>query len=328
MKRVSSRRGSALLIVLGMIGIMVISAVAFSAYMRYSRLPSSYLRRTSASRHLAHAAMAEAIDQIDAAIGHNPHPGVGTVATQYPRRGGASAIRNYWRDNCFIGTNQLVEIEDTISVLNLESLAYIPPALVNDARYYSRHTPTASWQSLGYDAGRYAFFAIDVSDFLNVNKTVANRGRNSSDRGKFTLAHAFENPAHTSYSVKPRLWDDFLDKYVDITAFFNGTTPSSSKMPFRSLADMGLALYDKAGTLADVICPFISYLGGGSPIDALSSEIIQRMKYLNVVADNSADGLFGGRATGRPFRPEAPAVHQYEAWPCGQEHKPRGPAVG
>ena len=77
MKRVAARKGSALLIVLGMIGIMVISAVAFSAYMRYSRLPSSYLRRTSASRHLAHAAIAEAIDMIDVSIGDNPHPGVG-----------------------------------------------------------------------------------------------------------------------------------------------------------------------------------------------------------------------------------------------------------
>ena len=298
MTRVSSRKGSALLIVLGMIGIMVISAVAFSAYMRYSRLPSSYLRRTSASRHLAHAALAEAIDQIDAAIGHNPHPGVGTDATIYPRRNGYSAIRNYWRDNCFIGTNELVEIEDTVSVLNLESLAYIPPSLVNEARYYSRHTPTASWQSLGYDAGRYAFFAIDVSDFLNANKTIANRGRNSSDRGKFTLAHAFENPVHTSYSVKPKLWDDFLDKYVDITAFFNGTTPSSSKMPFRSLADMGLAMYDQAGSLADVLCPFINYLGGGSPIDALSSTILERMKYFNVVADGLSPSIAKLRQSG------------------------------
>ena len=47
---IRARRGSALLIVLGMISFMVISAVAFSAYMRYSRLPSSFLRRSSSSR--------------------------------------------------------------------------------------------------------------------------------------------------------------------------------------------------------------------------------------------------------------------------------------
>ena len=92
MTTLSARRGSALLVVLGMVGIMVISAVAFSAWMRYSRLPSSYLRRTSASRHLAHAAMAEAIDIIDASIGDNPHPGVGLAATVYPRENGSRAI--------------------------------------------------------------------------------------------------------------------------------------------------------------------------------------------------------------------------------------------
>ena len=47
------RRGSALLIVLGMLSFMIVSAVAFAAFMRYSRMPSSYLRRSSASRLLA-----------------------------------------------------------------------------------------------------------------------------------------------------------------------------------------------------------------------------------------------------------------------------------
>ena len=40
----SSRRGSALLIVLGMLSFMIVSAVAFSVYMRMSRAPSSFLR--------------------------------------------------------------------------------------------------------------------------------------------------------------------------------------------------------------------------------------------------------------------------------------------
>ena len=70
------RRGSALLIVLGMLAFIVASAVGFAAYMRYSRLPSSYLRRTSASRLLAKAALAEAIDIIDNSIGNSAYPGI------------------------------------------------------------------------------------------------------------------------------------------------------------------------------------------------------------------------------------------------------------
>ena len=62
------RNGSALLIVLGVLSFLVVSAVAFSAYMRRARLPSSYLRRTVASRELAKAALARAVDEIDQAI--------------------------------------------------------------------------------------------------------------------------------------------------------------------------------------------------------------------------------------------------------------------
>ena len=67
------RRGSALLIVLGVLSFLVVSAVAFSAYMRRSRLPSSYLRRSVAARELAKGALSRAIDEIDRAIGRRQH---------------------------------------------------------------------------------------------------------------------------------------------------------------------------------------------------------------------------------------------------------------
>lgn len=51
------RSGSALLIVLGVLAFLTVSAVAFSAFMRRSRMPSSYLRRSVASRELAKAAL-------------------------------------------------------------------------------------------------------------------------------------------------------------------------------------------------------------------------------------------------------------------------------
>ena len=45
MKRISFMQGTALLIVLGMVAFMVVSAVGFSVFMRESRKPSSHLRR-------------------------------------------------------------------------------------------------------------------------------------------------------------------------------------------------------------------------------------------------------------------------------------------
>ena len=288
------RKGSALLIVLGMVSFMVISAVAFSAYMRYSRLPSSYLRRTSSSRHLVKAALAEAIDQIDVAIADNPHPGFGTQASTYPRENGYTCIRNYWRDRCFIGTNQLLRTEDTVSVLNLEALAYLPPSLVNEARYYARHSASATWQDLGYDSGRFAFFAVDVSDAINVNRTPADYGRNSSDQGKFSLAFAFEEPtSHSSYTVQPSVWDAFFKSAnaVDFQSFRDDqfdckVHKDTARMPFVSLADLNLAAYAKAQDLAKFVSPFCNYLKNGT--DFVTSETgpaAEIMRALNVITD-------------------------------------------
>ena len=191
MSRSRNRRGSALLIVLGMMAFILVSAVAFSAYMRQARLPSSYLRRTSSSRLLAKAALAQAIDRLDAAIGNNPHPGVGDIAYRYPRLDGDSERRNVFRERVFIGTNQVVSANDTVSTLCLEALAYLPPPVLNAARYYSRRADSARWSDLGFDSGRYAFSAIDVSDLFDVNRLTAGYGRNSSDTGRISLAYLF-----------------------------------------------------------------------------------------------------------------------------------------
>ncbi len=155
MNATTSRRGSALLIVLGMLSFMLVSAVGFAAYMRYVRLPSSYLRRSSSSRQLVKAALAKAIDTIDLAINNNPHPNVGdNQAIRMPWTG--AGPRNKWTGRVFIGTDDAPDNTSADATpLCVEALAYIPPSLINEIRYYSRHTPTAKWQTLGFDSGRY-----------------------------------------------------------------------------------------------------------------------------------------------------------------------------
>ena len=64
--------GSALLIVLGMLSFMVVSAVGFSFYMRSSRIPSSYLRRNVAARYLVRSALAKAIEELEGDFNSNP----------------------------------------------------------------------------------------------------------------------------------------------------------------------------------------------------------------------------------------------------------------
>ncbi len=301
------KRGSALLIVLGMLAFMVISAVAFSAFMRFSRMPSSYLRRTSSSRHLVKAALAEAIDIVDAAIANNPHPGVGDGAIKYPRNTGVAHNRNYWRSHIFTGTNQLVAAEDTVSTLTLEGLAYLPPALINEARYYSRHSTAAMWHSFSFDSGRYAFCAVDVSDHFNINKIPADIGRGSSPENRFSLAYVFENDGHTSYTIQPSSWDTFMEHYVSFANVKdNIKTPAEkgsggsgqsggkdssgggggSKLPLVSLADLNLAVNKDGGDFRSYF-PFVSYLVGGADdfISTPTGPIAEMQRHMSFVTD-------------------------------------------
>ena len=279
-----TRQGSALLIVLGMTAFMVISAVAFSAYMRFSRLPSSYLRRASSSRLLVKAALAEAIDEIDIAIGNDPFPysmghefsegsiysdeGYASPRASVNNRPARIERRNYWRNNCFIGTNRLMLASDTVSTLTLEGLAYLPPALINEARYYSRHSAGATWHNFGFDVGRYAFFAVDVSDHFDVNRVFADAARTSSDRGRITLAHVFDNPTYAS-PASPKDWDDFVGQVAfgsrsaldNVKKGLPDAYGDASSVPFTSVADLNLAMNGRWS--GSNLSPFCNYVVNG-----------------------------------------------------------------
>ena len=61
----AGRKGSALLIVLGFLAFMVVSAVSFAVYMRTERLSSSGYRYSVAARHFCRAAFARALSDIE-----------------------------------------------------------------------------------------------------------------------------------------------------------------------------------------------------------------------------------------------------------------------
>ena len=246
------RKGSALLIVLGVLSFLVVSAVAFSAYMRRARLPSSYLRRSVAARDLAKGALARVIDEIDQAIADGVHPGLGGTS------------QNTWRDRVFFKGGNEQDISQTAPTLTFEGLAYLPPPLVNEARYWSRKTPTAVWRSFGYDTGRYAYCAIDVSDYFDVNRLVADYPRSSAANRRITAAHLFEDVNHTSAPSGADAWDTFMEQFREIDdETLEIRFDSSSKMPLVSLADFNLALGDK-GSIGRMKSPFVEYLNAGT----------------------------------------------------------------
>ncbi len=198
-ERKKREAGSALLVVLGFLSFMVVSAVAFAIYMRTERVPSSALRRNTATRHLVKAALAQAMSRVDDAIRNDPFPGLANT--------NGNIIQNFYHDynnnsmdlwlgrvfmppdpaglvndnGAFInGVNEpgnadfawrFAPVTETVSVLNLEALGYLPPSLVNDVRFLSRSSWAAKWQNFAFDAGRFAFCAVNVSDYLDINRT-------------------------------------------------------------------------------------------------------------------------------------------------------------
>lgn len=224
------RKGSALLIVLGMMVFMVVSAVGFLVYMRESRAPSSHLRREATSRQLLKSALANAISQIDLAIGDAIYPGT-TLGT--------ANSDNHWPHRVFTPAST-VSPDMTISTLTLESLAYLPPAIINEARIYSRQTQTAIWQNLAYDLGRYAYSAINVSDCFDINKILANARRTSSADSRISLAPLFpENSTQLDTIVQPYQKDN--------------------EIPLVSMADFNVI----AGQSGSDFAPLMKYLKNG-----------------------------------------------------------------
>ena len=71
-------------------------------------------------------------------------------------------------------------IGETVPVLNLEALGYVPPALINDVRYLSRLSWSSKWEYFNFNAGRYAYVAVNVSDYFDVNSMPINEPRSMS----------------------------------------------------------------------------------------------------------------------------------------------------
>ncbi|MBQ6142799.1 MAG: hypothetical protein IJI54_16090 [Kiritimatiellae bacterium] len=285
MRNPSSRRGSALLIVLGMLSFMIVSAVGFATYMRYSRMPSSFLRRANSSRLIVKAAVAEAMEQIDKAVCNNYHPNIGFKYVDDGRQPGSYSggdmnnvlwngsssypnLHNVWRHRVFMKSakpdvlNRTTTDSSTVTPLCLEALAYIPPPLINDVRFYSRITPTAKWQPFGFDVGRYSFVAVDVSDYFDLNRILADAPRASSATRRVTLSYLFEENGHKTPPSSVAEWDGFMDKFRKYNEK-TGAIEFNGKYPLISVADFNLALGNHGGVWkGNFSSPFCDYISG------------------------------------------------------------------
>ncbi len=258
-----NRRGSALLIVLGFLSFMVVSAVAFSIYMRSERVPSSVFRKNAAVRQLVRAGLAHAITELDNVIRDDPFPGVirnpnaSGAFRKYmqhanknipvdPPYAGLDTNRRYidwWYGRVFMPPNpddeedgSLFAPEDeTVSVVTLEGLGYVPPPLINDVRILSRGSWTAKWRDFDYGVGRYAYCAVNVSDYFDINRMTIAEARTGFSR--VSLAALFTKN-ETSVDVDTGKAEAFA-KFVASPGSGGGGAQSS--WPLVSMLDYALA---------------------------------------------------------------------------------------
>lgn len=241
------RRGSALLIVLGFLTFMMISAVSFAVYMRIERQASSNYRHSTTARHMLNAALYRAIDEIDSELRVPAISGIPAHAkfpTNWPGRVKTSAVAN-GDDNSF-----------NTRVLTMEALSFIPGVFVNDVRRYAnphRDDPRpntdadqtlnwrgAKWRTLkdmdNNPVGRYAYLCVNVSDMLDVNLCRA-MSRGSATNG-VSISHLFNTDAERI--AFDNLIQSTDGKYLTLQDFYaclDGRGDSVFTSPYHEFAD-------------------------------------------------------------------------------------------
>jgi len=231
-----TKRGSALLIVLGFLSFMMISAVSFAVYMRIERQASSNYSHTIMARHLLNSALYRAMDEIDSdlrnvkdqnSISYNLYK----FPTNWTGRVRVSAVEDP-------GDN----IKDA-RVLSLEALSFVPGILVNGVRRYAvKETGDSShmgakWRklsmpvrSLGDESGeavsadgeavigRYAYVCVNVSDMLNVNGCKANL--RDAETNRVSIGNLFPDTPATLRKAFDQQYTDTDKKYETLQDFY------------------------------------------------------------------------------------------------------------
>ena len=229
------RAGVALLIVLGLIALLMITAVAFTILMRIERASASNLRHTSAARQMAKGALAYAIAALNENIGTNRFPN--WPDRQYaPREHAANPgtrPKLHMPEDIFFSVDEdKIDADDvtTARVLSAETARYLPGALRHRAEM-TAFLPASSGASVPYDRpewipvtarrkssvgndvdeiiGRYAYVILNTTGLLDANSVHTNPPGKTA---RWLGADAGELQLHPSVQMDIANLDDFLNE--------------------------------------------------------------------------------------------------------------------
>ncbi|MEI6645364.1 MAG: hypothetical protein WCP12_04955 [bacterium] len=211
----TEEKGSALLVVLGFLTFMIISAVSFCIYMRVERQASSNYRHSITARHLLESSLFRAMDEVDADLrgARYTYPGEIPITpddlpTKFPR---------HWTNGRIFASRSNTPEQEQARVLSLEALSFFPASLVNNARVVS--AGSVEWRRMSMPiessvdianntgrssdnksyVGRYAYMCVNLSDMFNIN-SCSSGGRSLSNL--VSVANLFEPPKDVLFSIQ------------------------------------------------------------------------------------------------------------------------------
>lgn len=245
-KTIHRRRGSALVIVLGILAVMMLMAVAFSTFVRTERGGSTNLKNAFVARTSLFTAMGRAMEAIDLSFGSatNDDP-----VAPWPQPWLASAEGGDHFQSAILGDGETAGahvLTDKIAKhLTPAQLALARAAKCNWAPIYSSinassansaRTGGGRYGNYGRPTedsliGRYAFIALDTTGLLDMNQTGLypdDRSENSGD------PLTFDPPSGTAQVTKGNRSVDAPPFVVDPGAFL---TKRETANLFHSMAD-------------------------------------------------------------------------------------------
>jgi len=285
MRRVNAVRrkeGIALLLVIGLLCILMISAVAFSISMRIERQGAFNYRYGAQARHILWAALSEAITDIDASMDD------GSTMYVYPEWDvKTSAVEN-------------PSLPYRARVLSRSGANYVPSDLWIEAKssnaYYRTVSGTNNWK-----VGRYAYVAVNMSGLLDASMAGGLEREGGSRAGEIKLDRLSEM-INTNLFLSKRNSPMGIGRYDSYAEMFN---PSTKNIIFDHWPDH-FALYSLSEN-SEVIPPTLGkkkiYIGGSVGNSdtyfqdggiGLESDIKQAFIESGLIEDN---GVYGHQAS-------------------------------
>lgn len=250
------RSGSALVVVLGMLAVIMIMAIAFAIYMRTERAGTTNLRHSFVAKQMMQSSIARVMQAIDESFGEEDAGGGGWIADPKGNWPAPPWSQPYltsheptWEERA---RNARILTSDVMMHLTPSQLALARTAKIDWVSI--RSGISAEWEKDSI-MGRFAFIAFDVSGLHDMNLAGADEwGNSQGDRAN--EAYEARKGDFATNAVNYHVWDSVFfngrgasggGAYAPVQADYKTFVQARAERPFMSMADLWRRLDVKQG---------------------------------------------------------------------------------